>query len=172
MNGVRNSIAPGSRALYLCGSNFPSSQKAVAEAGNQGASVVGMPDEVYYSGDVNFEAVLAWARDVESALSENNMVIVAASQPQQGDCLSGRQITAAMAEVVGHVVRHNAVDELMIEGGATSQAVMAVLQIDNLYPSDALAPGVTRMRVDNYPELHITMKPGSYRWPNEIWNAK
>ena len=172
INGAQVSTAIGTRTLYLCGSNYPSSREAVAIAGNHGASIVGMPDEIYYGDKVNSDAVRVWARNVESALFKGHTVVVAALQIQQGDCLSGRQITAAMAEVAGYVVRRNAVDELMIEGGATSQAVMDTLQIDHLYPSDAVAPGVTRMRVDNYPDLHITMKPGSYRWPDKIWNAK
>ena len=172
INGAEQFQAGTGRALYLCGSSFPSSQRAVTLAQEQGASVVGMPDEIYYSCDTDVAAVVAWAEDVEAALAARGRAIVNAPQSPKGICLNGRQITAAMAELVRHVLGSNVVDELMIEGGATSQAVMSALQVENLYPSHSLAPGITRMRVDNYPDLHITMKPGSYSWPGEIWQYK
>ena len=170
LNGAEADIAGPSRRLYLCGSGFPSSREAVMAARAQGGRAVEMPDEVYFSDDPRQFMLDRWASDVIAALSESDRVIVAALQSPGDNSLSPQQITLAMAEVARQAVANGAVDELLIEGGATSQAVIAALDIERLYPSQSLAPGVTRMRVDNYPGLHITMKPGSYRWPAEIWD--
>jgi len=158
------------RALYLCGSNFPQSRQAVHDAVLSGIPVISMPDAVYFSDAPDPGRVSAWASDVVRALKQHNRVIVNAKQQPKPNCLCSSDISAAMAVVVARAVEENAVDELFVEGGATAEAVMSALQVERLYPCDAIVPGVTRMRVHGYPTLHVTMKPGSYRWPSQIWN--
>ena len=96
--------------------------------------------------------------------------MIAALQMPAGNSLDSAAIAAAMARVTRRLVEAGLVDSLMIEGGATSEAVMRALKISSLYPAQSLAPGVTRMQVGGYPQLDVTMKPGSYRWPESIWN--
>lgn len=163
-------LNPDCRALYLCGSNFPLSRKAVNDAIASSVPVISMPDSLYFSDSPDPESVNAWAGDVVSALKRNQKVIVNAKQQPGPHCLRSSDISAAMAAVVLRAVEENAVDELFVEGGATSEAVMSALQVDCLYPSESIVPGVTRMRVHGYPKLHVTMKPGSYSWPRQIWN--
>ena len=170
LNGADRLLERESRRLYLCGSNFPSSRDSVEEARLRGVCVAAMPDEIYFSEQLDQRELDNWAAEVIVSLVTTNSVIVAAPQVPAEHSLSGSQITKAMAEVARQVVGYDAVSELMIEGGATSQAVMTALNINCLYPTQRIAPGVTRMRVDGYPNLHITMKPGSYRWPDEIWD--
>jgi len=170
LNGAEHTAEHRGRRLYLCGSSFPSSRRAVSKAIDQGVRISPMPDDLYYSSYPDSEALDRWAIDVVAALATNDDVIVTAPQLPGSDNLSGRQISAAMAEVVRKAVLMNAFDELMIEGGATSQAVMVALGVDCLCPIRTIAPGVTRMQVDSFPNLKITTKPGSYRWPNEIWD--
>lgn len=71
-----------------------------------------------------------------------------------------------MSEVALRVVKTGLVHHLLIEGGETSQAVMSALKIDSLRPWRILAPGVTCMQAENYPDLRISTKPGSYAWPD------
>jgi uncharacterized protein YgbK (DUF1537 family) len=168
-NGAPRVSLVGERALYICGSNFPSSRQAVLDAKSHGACVADMPGEIYYRHDIDDERLESWAKQVENNLRANGSVIVTASHDPGEVSLSGRNVTAAMAEVTRRVVDGGSIDDLMIEGGATAQAVMAALDIDCLYPTQTLAPGVTRMKVDSYPNLHITMKPGSYQWPASVW---
>ena len=157
-------------ALYVCGSRFPSSRVAVLDARGRGDCVVDMPDEIYFSDALDTGAVDRWAGRVVRGLADCNRVIIAALQTPGGS--SGRRggaIAEAMARVARRVVEAGLVENLMIEGGATSEAIMRALEVSSLYPVQSLAPGVTRMRVGGYPNLDVTMKPGSYRWPDSIW---
>ncbi|MEM8814515.1 MAG: four-carbon acid sugar kinase family protein [Pseudomonadota bacterium] len=164
---------PG-RSLYVCGSRFPSSRVAVLDARGRGDCVLDMPDEVYFSTALDLAAVDRWADTVVRQFAGRSRVIVAAlqtpGQPPGDSRLPGVAIAEAMARVTQRVVEAGLVDSLMIEGGATSESVMRALEISSLYPAQSLAPGVTRMRVGGYPNLDVTMKPGSYRWPESIWN--
>jgi uncharacterized protein YgbK (DUF1537 family) len=158
------------RVLYICGSRFPSSRRAVVEAEGRGLSVVPMPDEIYYSSQIDDAALDQWSQQVCAALKTHKNVAIAALQKPGDTSLSGPQVTQALAAVARQVVEDDCADDLMIEGGATAHALMSALNIYSLIPVEALAPGVTRMKVDKYPNLHVTMKPGSYRWPTSIWN--
>lgn len=158
------------RTLYVCGSNFPSSQKAVVDAESLGLCVMSMPDEIYYNGQVDAALVELWSQQVCTALRDQKNVAIIALQTPGDSSLSGAQVTLALASVARRAVTENCVDDLMIEGGATAHALMSALKINSLFPVEALATGVTRMKVDSYPNLHVTMKPGSYHWPMSIWN--
>lgn len=159
------------RSLYVCGSNFPSSRIAVADAQNHGIFVVGMPDNIYFAQGPDAALLNGWSRQVSAALLAHTDVAISATQTPNDSSLSGQMITQAMAEVTRQVVGNGSIDFLMIEGGATAQAVVKALNIDSLFPVQTLAQGVTRMRVDRYPGLHVTMKPGSYGWPEVIWKS-
>ena len=158
-------------SLYVCGSNFPTSRAAISPLQDHTVCIA-MPDDVYFSPEVDPELLDRWAAQVLDGLKDHRNVVITAAQKPNGRSLSGRKITQAMAEIARQVVASGAISDLMIEGGATSQAVLAALHIDSLYPTDSLALGVTRMRVDEYPQLHVTTKPGSYRWPESIWKTQ
>ena len=59
-------------------------------------------------------------------------------------------------------------DSLFIEGGATTSEILNSLNIEKLYPFKELDLGIIQMKVDEYPNLCITTKPGSYSWPKNI----
>lgn len=159
------------RKLFVCGSNFSASRIAVAHAPERDIQIVGMPNEIYFSSDPDPHLLEIWADDVCVALRSCPNVVVTAPQSPSEQSLKGHKISQAMAGVTRLVIADAAIDDLMIEGGATAQAVISLLGIETLYPVQSLAPGVTRMIADGYPDLHITMKPGSYRWPNVLWNS-
>jgi uncharacterized protein YgbK (DUF1537 family) len=76
-----------------------------------------------------------------------------------------RLLTEEMAEAVYQVFSKCVLRELFIEGGATAYAIIRRLGFSRFFPTEELAPGVIRMRVDGTDDLHITIKPGSYEWP-------
>jgi D-threonate/D-erythronate kinase len=63
------------------------------------------------------------------------------------------------------VVRH-----VMIEGGATAASILNVLGWQRLAVVREWVPGVATLRPAADEHLTITMKPGSYVWPSELWS--
>ena len=61
------------------------------------------------------------------------------------------------------------ISELFIEGGATAEAVLGALQYETFDVLAEYAPGVVQMRAVGQKEHYITIKPGSYPWPEGIW---
>lgn len=156
--------------LYVCGSSFPASRKAVKEALKHGHHVIGMPDEIFYAESVDPLAVRRWANAItEMYKSGTKEVIMAILQKPLEARLDPGLMKTAIAQAVRLIIENQKVDELLIEGGATTYAIMKELNCETLFPVNPIAPGVTRMRTDNFDNLKVTMKPGSYKWPSSIW---
>lgn len=156
-------------ALYVCGSSFPTSCELVARAARQGVKVVRVAGDGRMGNGAGDESFARAARQIMSAMAREGRVIVATSERTVSHLVpDGGKSVRALAEVVRKVVSTDLVDDLLIEGGETSRAVMAALKIDHLYPASVLAPGVTCMWSDNHPELRIITKPGSYAWPDMV----
>jgi uncharacterized protein YgbK (DUF1537 family) len=73
-----------------------------------------------------------------------------------------------MAALVKRVLRTDAIQELYIEGGATSSSIVREMGWNRFFPTEELARGVVRMEVEGEETLHMTIKPGSYIWPREV----
>lgn len=159
----------GSKSLYVCGSRFPASSLAVQAAAANGYCVVRFPDAVYFNREHDPALIRTWAAEVVDAFGAHDAVILAAPQSATSASLNGSELTRLFARCATLVFQHVPVEELLIEGGATAQAVMDGLGIEALYPVQSLSPGVTRMRAGKQGTLHVTMKPGSYSWPGTAW---
>jgi uncharacterized protein YgbK (DUF1537 family) len=60
------------------------------------------------------------------------------------------------------------VDELFVEGGATASVVVRGSGWTELRVAAELAPGLVRLSVPAGNPRHVTLKPGSYPWPEEV----
>ena len=70
--------------------------------------------------------------------------------------------------VVRSLVEHCDIKELLIEGGATAYSILNILNCKTMIPVQELSPGVIRMENSLFPAMHLTIKPGSYRWPEKF----
>jgi uncharacterized protein YgbK (DUF1537 family) len=82
--------------------------------------------------------------------------------------LSAVQLRTVMAKTVCDVLNRVQIHELIIEGGSTASAVLREIGVTRLAPTEELATGVVRSKAIEKPALHVTVKPGSYRWPPEL----
>jgi uncharacterized protein YgbK (DUF1537 family) len=62
------------------------------------------------------------------------------------------------------------IKELLIEGGSTAAAIINRLKFNRLIPVNQLGPGVIKLKAIGRENLFLTLKPGSYNWPANIWN--
>lgn len=157
--------------LLVCGSRYPESREFVKTAREAGVSCAPMPDSLYYDSVIDERKVAGWAQQVIEILAAGGPVIVGAFQDKSDSGLDGQLVAAATGKMVAQVNAAGAVRHLMLEGGATAQAVISQLALEELSPRASLAPGVTQFVVNHCDGLCITMKPGSYAWPIKAWPA-
>jgi D-threonate/D-erythronate kinase len=127
-----------------------------------------MPQGIFLSKFIHEDAINKWADDVVIKLTSYKKGIVAIGNEgfKTADSSLLRQ---KLSEVTRAILYKVPISELLIEGGATAYSIIQHLGFKSFYPTDELSQGVVRMAVSGIPDLFITIKPGSYNWPDE-WN--
>ena len=156
--------------LFVCGSASESSRRAVERAQHRGICVCPMPDSLWDGGASRGCVSEQWSEDVLGALRADGRAIVAIAQPVVRDVSLARQLATHMATLTETVLRRTAIGELVVEGGATAEAVVARLGFRTLKVLGEYAPGVVQLNVAGQEDPLVTVKPGSYPWPVDIWN--
>ena len=76
-----------------------------------------------------------------------------------------------LAKLVHKVLQTYVLNSLIVEGGATASAIVRACQWNALTALEQIAQGVVSLKPagDSFPT--ITVKPGSYPWPDFIWST-
>ncbi|MDX9924943.1 MAG: four-carbon acid sugar kinase family protein [Ignavibacteriaceae bacterium] len=165
---IKSNIRYGKNILFVCGSAFSQGRIAVEEARLRGAKVCEMPDEVFYDKIPRDEHFQKWVDDTVNAFASSSKVIIEINQPVVKENGFAKRLRVDTARLVEQVMKKIKIDELFIDGGATTYAITKQLHLDKLLPCNEVAPGVIRMKVEDRDDFYITIKPGSYTWPEEI----
>ncbi|MBC9889686.1 MAG: hypothetical protein F7B06_07515 [Opitutae bacterium] len=163
---------PG-RTLYVCGSASQYSRAAIERAKAGGATVCEIPDELFSGRGNRSLALEKWAGQIFGRLKEENTVAVAINRPLKSEATAPGKLARDTAEVVEKVLQSSeGLAALRIEGGATFSAIAHRLGFKTFFPIREYAPGVVGMRVGGLGGLSVTVKPGSYPWPEGSWFAR
>lgn len=156
------------KTLFVCGSTSASSRQFCRECEAQGIPVVRMPAELLDTTRQVRERMDEWTVSALAALREHPRVVIAIDRPLRQDPELPQLLTSYLGAVVERVLDAYAVGHLLVEGGATAAALVHRFGWTQLRIVQELAPGVVSTRVSRRPDLVLTMKPGSYRWPDHL----
>jgi hypothetical protein len=81
------------------------------------------------------------------------------------------QVKLLLSNVSQTLIKLCPVKELLIEGGATAYACLQARGFSSLIPVEEFARGVVRLKVAGKENLHLTIKPGSYEWPEKLFQV-
>jgi D-threonate/D-erythronate kinase len=162
----------GKKSLFIFGSMYPKSRNMLKKMNGSVLKIMNMPEPIYCSSTVCMPSIDLWADEIGVALSQGHKVVVVADHPHCIDESLSVRIKENMGFLVLKILEKSNVDNLLIEGGATTSAILNQLNVKKLYPFKELDLGIIQMKVDGYPDLCITTKPGSYAWPQEIWEKE
>lgn len=156
------------RTLVVCGSASRYSRQTLRRAANRGIPICKMPPQLFNDQSDADQLLSRWSHDVVSALQQHSCAMVAIDQPLTRNAALAERLCHHMATVVDNVVGCAAVDELYAEGGATASAIIHRLGWSRFVPRRELVPGVVRMQVIQKQDKYLTVKPGSYAWPESL----
>jgi uncharacterized protein YgbK (DUF1537 family) len=160
---------PGPR-LFVCGSWSETSRRAVVEASRLGIRVCLMPGALFESPPPGDENLLGqWTDDIVAALATSECAVAAVGQPGRHGAPSARDVRTQMAALVQRVAGRMHVRQLLIEGGATAGAILRRIGWDTLDVLGEYGPGAVHLAVKGTSGQIVTLKPGSYPWPEGIW---
>jgi uncharacterized protein YgbK (DUF1537 family) len=86
------------------------------------------------------------------------------------DAGTARAILEALVSVTETVLRRGNVKYVFAEGGATAAALVRRMKWSRLEVCREWVPGVATLAVTGETPLWLTIKPGSYSWP-ETWTG-
>jgi uncharacterized protein YgbK (DUF1537 family) len=157
-------------SLFVCGTTFANSRNAIQQIKAAGGPVCYMPKDIIKSVHSGTYSYVKWANEVVALVKKHGKAIVAIHEHSTKDIsIRGGQLKEKMAGLVKEVLQRSMVQELIVEGGATAWALIGQSGLTQFFPVEEMAPGVVRMQTDD-PGLFITVKPGSYQWPEGLWN--
>lgn len=162
----------GNKVVFVLGSSYPKDALFMSDLEDRGIYISNMPQSLYFGEGQDDAALAVWADDIVNGLMSHDKVAILVSHR----CIDVEGVSSRVKHNIGLVTRmvttSTQVDELLVEGGSTVSAVLSFLGIKKLFPIHEYATGIIRMKVDGFPNLCLTTKPGSYSWPSEIWGVK
>lgn len=153
------------RFLMVCGSKHAQSESYLISSKKKGLAVAEFPEDLLQE-TISEEHLIEWADNQAEFWGRTGQMIVTQGHrqvtfPGHADALRNR-----LAKVVIRMLEQCAVGELLLEGGATTFALLEKKGWTTLTPLNEFSPGVVRMAVASKPNLFLTLKPGSYPWPS------
>jgi uncharacterized protein YgbK (DUF1537 family) len=161
----------GGKALLILGSRASISRETVIAARLSGTPVLSMPRALYDGGDPG--AMDRWSSAVVSALHEAGVVVIAVGDGE-GDAavpevMPGNLLPSRLAEVAATALaRWRGTLHLVVSGGTTASAIVRRLDWALLRVVAEIAPGVVTLAAPRTADRSITVKPGSYEWPDAL----
>lgn len=152
------------RFLMVCGSKHTQSERYLATSKKKGLAVAEFPEELLQE-SIADEHLLEWADNQAEFWGRTGQMIVTQGHRNVNFPGHAQALRHRLAEVVIRMLEQCAVGELLLEGGATSFALLEKKGWTSLTPLLEFSPGIVRMAVAGKPNLFITLKPGSYPWP-------
>ncbi|MDD3431007.1 MAG: four-carbon acid sugar kinase family protein [Bacteroidales bacterium] len=157
--------------LMVCGSAHQHSLDFAEQLNEKGIRLMEMPPELSSEQKPDSADLAAWMNAcVEAWEKEPRLALRIASKPIRYENSADR-LKARFTDVLQLLLQQIKPAELFIEGGATAASLLSRLNWISFKPVDELAPGVVRLQLNNKSHLFITLKPGSYSWPEFIFNS-
>lgn len=158
----------GKKSLFIFGSTFPKNAEVMQKFRKEDVRIMNMPEEIYKN--KNFQPGLLddWATKIANQLQDQHKVVVTINHQQSPEKMLPVRIRENIGLLVSKVLAKVTIDDLLIEGGATTSVILKYLNIKRLFPFRELDFGVIQMKVDQFPNLIVTTKPGSYSWPDSV----
>jgi uncharacterized protein YgbK (DUF1537 family) len=150
------------KALFVCGSASAQGRVAREEFERRSLPVLFVP----WRGAA--DSLQAWTDAAAAALASHGRVLLCIDRHSPRDAERSALINDLLY-AVERLLSRTPVDHLYVEGGSTASALIRRLGWTRLKVDRELAPGVVSLEVRGEHGRRVTVKPGSYRWPDAVW---
>ena len=158
-------------ALFVSGSTSAYSRSFCRQCEAQGTPVLRLPDGLFGPTPKAADLIDEWAGATTTALEAHSRVLVAIDRPLHQDPGLPQVLCNHLGALVDRVINQRPVRYLFVDGGATAVALVHHMGWQRLRVVRELAPGAVSMQVVDRPGPVLTMKPGSYAWPDAVWKV-
>jgi uncharacterized protein YgbK (DUF1537 family) len=158
----------GEKALFVLGSTFPRDKDFLNNIETNGYCLSNMPKEIYFNKNFDPSCLDNWADDIVKGIKEYRKVIASIIHSPSNEPDIAFRLMENIGELIKRIIDRIDLNELLIEGGSTTSVALKYLNVKKLFPIQELDTGVIRMKIEGFPNLCLTTKPGSYFWPEKV----
>jgi D-threonate/D-erythronate kinase len=155
------------RELFVCGTTSLSSRKFIKAARARGVPVFSLPLELAWSGEFTPGALEVISQRVVAAFASATRVILNVGLPPVRLAPVARRLSDHLVQIAGLVLRRVETGQVYAEGGATAAELVRHMGWGRLSVLAEPAPGVATLAIEGNPHQLLTVKPGSYTWPEQ-----
>ena len=156
------------RELFVCGTTSHASKKFIRNAQRCGTPVFDLPGELAWGADFSSPACDAIAQQALDAFENHSRVILHVGLPSVRDGAAARKLSEHLTQLAAAVLRRADVNRVYAEGGATAAELVRQMKWTRFTVQREIAPGVATLAASTRKSLLLTIKPGTYLWPEEI----
>ena len=113
-------------------------------------------------------ATEAVSQEAVGALRRNSVALLHIGLPRVREPRAARLLASHLVRMAQLVLGQLEVGQIYVEGGATAVELVRRLGWDRLTVLREVAPGVATLGGGGAPSPCLTIKPGSYTWPDHI----
>jgi uncharacterized protein YgbK (DUF1537 family) len=156
------------RELFVCGTSSKSSRKFVKTERERGTPVFSLPSELAWSAEFTPGAADVIKQRVIAAFASHARVILNVGLPPVRETSVARRLSHHLVQIAELVLRQVVVGHVYAEGGATAAELVRRMEWARLSALCEPAPGVATLAIEGNESQLLTVKPGTYAWP-ERW---
>jgi len=163
---VQQPIRMGNNQLMICGSTHEASKQFIRENRTFRRMEIasGFVDELLD----NPENVRVWTVGAIFIFKEHPKMIIAVKN-EENHPVSSAKVRDLLSKITAKMIDSCKIDELFLEGGDTTFTCLQKAGFASLMPVQEYARGIVRFKISGNENLHITIKPGSYEWPQKLF---
>jgi uncharacterized protein YgbK (DUF1537 family) len=159
--------APG-KTLFVCGSASEVTGNFVARQAERGVPMFSLPQELAAGGSFDASRMKPLVDHVVASFQTAPRVILHIGLPPVKDVAIAEALALYLVAVAKEVLRRVTISHFFAEGGATAVALARQMGWHRLQVAAELAPGVVTLSTQGESGTSITVKPGSYPWPEGV----
>ncbi len=156
-------------SLFVSGSSSATSRSFCRQCESSDIPIVRIPLELLEGSGETDRLMRVWSEGVLSAFDHHEVVVAAIDRPPMNVSGPGNGLSEYLADCAARVLDARSIEFVFVEGGETAAALVRRLGWTRLWVEAELAPGIVSLRVPGAAGPTLTMKPGSYTWPNAVW---
>jgi uncharacterized protein YgbK (DUF1537 family) len=158
------------RQLFICGTASKAGHHLFRAARKAHVPVFTLPQELMWGNEFSPGAHEAISQRVVEAFKTDRRVVLGVGLPPVHDVQAARRLSENLVDIAELVLRRAKIKYVFAEGGATSAELVRRMKWARLEVRHEWAPGVATLAVADENPLWLTIKPGSYSWP-EAWTG-
>ncbi len=152
--------------LMICGSAHLNSMQGSERLAEKGMPLMNLPASMLQEDKVTAADIRQFVDACASTWDISKRLLVRfGPKPVKFDSCA-EHLRYRMTESMFLLLQQINPSHLLIEGGATAYSLLQRLGWNSFIPVKEWTPGVVQLKLNTEPHCYITLKPGSYVWPD------